>query len=230
VVRASSRRELFPRHVTIVLGRAATVPVATLGTLFAALGHAAGISVPASAAVGAFGGAASLLIHELGHALAARRTHAQPRSIALTWLGAATRLDGKYATGREQARVAIAGPAASFTLAVALGSWAAALPLSREARLLALLLAALNAVIAILNLAPVSPLDGYKLVVGLVWMVRGSEAAARRIVDRFVAGWALVEVLGALALAVEKPVLGLTVATLTGCMLVQKAIVAHAHH
>jgi Zn-dependent protease len=144
----------------------------------------------------------------------------------LTWLGASTRLDGRYATGREQARVAIAGPVASFMLAVALVSWAAALPLSRETRALVLLLAGFNAVIAVLNLVPVSPLDGYKLVVGFVWMVRGSEGAARRFVDRVVAGWALVEVLGALVLAFERPVLGLTVAVLAAGMLGQKVLVA----
>jgi hypothetical protein len=58
-------------------------------------------------------------------------------------------------------------------------------------------------------------------------MVRGSEVAARRAVDRFVACRTLVEALGALVLAVEKPVLGLAVAAVAGLLLAQKALVAH---
>jgi Zn-dependent protease len=215
------------RSVRLTLERSSVVPVLGLGAVFALTGSRAGVEPLAAAAVGALGGTLSLLVHELGHVRAIRRTSsARPFAISLTWLGAATRVAGRYETGWEQARVALAGPTASFTLALALTAWTAALPLPHAGKLLVLLLAAFNAALGVLNLAPVSPLDGYKLLVGLAWIVRGSEAKARRMVGRLVAGWAALELVGAAVLAVEKPVLGLVVAALVAAMLGQKKLLA----
>jgi Zn-dependent protease len=215
------------RSVRLTLERSSVVPVLALGAVFGLMGSRAGVEPLVAGSAGALGGSLSLLVHELGHVRAIRRTSsARPFAISLTWLGACTRVAGRYETGWEQARVALAGPAASFTLAVALTAWTAALPLPRSGRVLVLLLAAFNAALGVLNLAPVSPLDGYKLLVGLVWLIRGSEAKARRVVDRVVAGWAALELVGAGVLAIEKPVLGLAVAALAAGMLGQKKLLA----
>src|SRR5207253_5785949 len=112
--------------------------------------------------VGALGGTTSLLIHELGHVRAARRVSGLcPVSVSLIWLGAATRLEGAYASGRDQARVAIAGPATSFGLALML-SPALFTPSPKTAKGLLLTLVLLNVAIGLLSLIPANPLDGYK--------------------------------------------------------------------
>lgn len=59
---------------------------------------------------------ASLLAHELAHALAARHEGIRVDGITLWLLGGATRLDGEPATARADLGVAAAGPATSLFL------------------------------------------------------------------------------------------------------------------
>ena len=62
--------------------------------------------------------------------------------------------------------------------------------------------------IAVVSQLPVHPLDGHKLLVGLVWRASGSESRARSLVRRAGKAWLGVEALGCLVLLVEKPALG----------------------
>jgi hypothetical protein len=107
--------------VPVRIGAGGFAPVLLLAGLFALFGYELGVPVAMAALVGGIGGTASLLIHEFGHVHAARRSAGiQSAAVSLIWLGAATRFEGKYSSGREQARVAIAGPQASFVLALSL--------------------------------------------------------------------------------------------------------------
>jgi len=217
-----------PPPVRLSVGRGALAPVLLLGAAFAWVGARGGLPVATAAVLGAVGGTASLLVHELGHVRAARKpAGVRPVSVTLTWLGAATRLEGEYASGGEQARVAIAGPAASFAVAVLLTLSLYLLPLSLGVKALVLLLAFFNVAIAVLNLVPASPLDGYKLVVGLLWSRLGSEAAARRLVRRLALVATALEVPGAALLTVERPLLGATVIALAAGHFGQKLLAAH---
>jgi Zn-dependent protease len=72
-------------------------------------------------------------------------------------------------------------------------------------------LAALNVGIGVLSLIPANPLDGYKLIVGILWSVLGSEAAARRLIRLVAMPWVVVEVVGTGVLLVERPFLASTV-------------------
>jgi len=216
-----------PPPVRLSIGRSAFGPVLLLGTLFAWVGASAGFPVAAAAVLGAVGGTASLLVHELGHVRAARKpAGVRPVSVTLTWLGAATRLEGAYASGGEQARVAIAGPTASFAAAILLVLSLYLLPVSLGLKALVLLLAFFNVAIGVLNLIPASPLDGYKLVVGLLWSTLGSEAAARRLVRRLALTLAALELPGAAFLTVEKPLLGTAVIALAAAHYGQKLLAA----
>jgi Zn-dependent protease len=195
--------------VPIVVGKGSLVPIAMLAALFAVYASAAPTPlVLAAAALGGIGGAASLLVHELGHVGAARRLRGvRAVRVSLLWVGAATKFEGAYRSGRDQARVALAGPAASFGLA-ALLLLGALMPLPHPVQLGLFGLAILNFGIAVVSLLPVHPLDGHKLVVGLLWRVSGSERRARNVIRRVGRAWLAAEALGCLALAVERPAVG----------------------
>src|ERR1051326_3844364 len=161
---------LVRRPIPVTLGWTSGVPVVLFALLFAAFSRHAGTSTIVSATLaGALGGAASLIVHELGHVGAARRTAGvEPLKVSLIGLGAATYLSGTYRSGRDQIRVALGGPLASFLLAVPF-TLAMALPLPAPDRFTVFLLALLNVGIGVISMLPINPLDGYKLLVGLVW-------------------------------------------------------------
>jgi Zn-dependent protease len=199
---------LFRQPVPVTIGPGGPFLMLAFGALFAAFAAGVGLPIPAAAVLGAVGGTVSLIVHELGHVRAAAKlTGIQPIGISVIWLGAATRLEGTYASGRDQARVAIAGPRASLGLALVISPlmFTPIPPLARE---LLLTLVLLNLAIATLNLIPVSPLDGYKVIVGLVWSMIGTESAARRLIRRVGSAWMLVELAGVCVLLATRPLVG----------------------
>jgi Zn-dependent protease len=219
---------LFRQPVPVTIGRGGPFLVLAFGALFAAFAAGIGLPIPAAAALGAVGGTASLIVHELGHVRAASKlTGIQPVGISVIWIGAATRLEGAYASGKDQARVAIAGPRASLGLAlvITLFMFTPIPPLARE---LLLTLVFLNLAIAALNLIPVNPLDGYKVMVGLLWSMIGTESAARRLIRRVASAWMLVEFAGAFLLLVTRPVLGSATLLMGASLYGQKLFVRRA--
>jgi Zn-dependent protease len=196
--------------VPIVLTRGGLVPITVLAVSFAAYSVGARpLLVVGAAALGGLGGALSLIVHELGHVRAARRLQgARAARVSLTWLGAVTQFEGAYRSGREQARVALGGPAASFAFAVVL-ILGIALPMPRALQYGCFGLALLNVAIGVLTLIPVHPLDGHNLIVGLVWCVVGTEARARRIVRRVGLCCVALDVSATGFVLVEKPLIGL---------------------
>jgi Zn-dependent protease len=98
------------------------------------------------------------------------------------------------------------------------------LPMSPQVRELLLLLAFLNAALGLLNLVPAYPLDGYKVVAGLLWAATGSEREARLILRRIGIGWAALEAPAALLLLVEKPPVGGLALMVGSTLLMQKRL------
>jgi Zn-dependent protease len=194
-----------------------------LAVVFALLSSGAPmLLVLGAAALGGLGGAASLIVHELGHVGAARRlTGVKPVRISLLWFGAGTSFEGAYRCGRDQARVAIAGPAASLAFAVPLVA-SALLPSPRPVQFAIFGLALLNVAIAVVSLLPVYPLDGHKLVVGVLWRVSGSEQRATAIACRTGKGWLALGGIGCAVLAVERPAIAGLAVTLGAALSVQK--------
>jgi len=213
------------RHpVPIVASKGALVPMAMLAAVFAVYSSgAATLLVLGAAALGAVGGAGSLIVHELGHVRAARRLKGvTPVRVSLLWLGAGTKFEGAYRSGRDQARVALAGPAASFGLAVVL-LVAAFMPIfPRPAQYGLFGLALLNLTIAVVSLIPVHPLDGHKVLVALFWRLSGSERRARSILRRAGKTWLVVEGIACVALVVEKPLFGGCVVAVGAAIYLQK--------
>ncbi len=129
---------------------------------------------------------ASLLVHELAHALVARREGHAVEGITLWLLGGVARISGDARTPGAEARIAGVGPLASFVLAGALGLLAAGLSLPPTGDLVSLTqavvgwLAVVNIILALFNLLPGAPLDGGRIARAVLWRWRGDKLQATR--------------------------------------------------
>jgi Zn-dependent protease len=202
------------------------VPIGVFALIFVAFSGGSKPSVLAAAALlGGVGGIVSLIVHELGHVCVAKRlAGVRPEKVSVMSLGAAAHLEGSYRNGREQARIALGGPGASFAFALALAV-PIFLPAPTGLKVGALGLALLNLGIGGLSLLPVHPLDGHKVVVGLVWWAVGSEERARRIIKRVGTGLLAVDLSFAVLLLAERPVIGATVIAVAAVANGQKRLV-----
>jgi Zn-dependent protease len=153
----------------------------------------------ALAVAGALGYFASLIVHELGHALVARRLGIPIAGIDLWFFGGLARMRREPQTAAQELKVAAAGPALTFAvlvlfaLAFELAASNAELTqamLTREGTTvgpaLALLgwLALINALVLVFNLLPAFPLDGGRIARALIWWRtkdrhRGTRATGR---------------------------------------------------
>jgi Zn-dependent protease len=177
---------------------------------------------PAMALAASAGGAllffASVLAHELSHALVARAYGIPVRHITLFLFGGVASIAGESPSPRAEILIAGAGPVASAVLATlftaagvlmagdALSATSAADLATSLGRLdplptVLLLLGSSNASVALFNLVPGFPLDGGRVLRALLWKVSGDLRSATRyaaLVGQCVA-WALV-MAGALSL------------------------------
>jgi len=126
----------------------------------------------------------TVLLHELGHALAARRYRVGVKRITLEILGGFTELEGDAPTPRAEAVIALAGPGVSVLLAVASGAF---LPVTDRDSLIGQLvfqLAFTNGLVAVFNALPGLPLDGGRALRAGVWRLTRDPDRAD-----VVAGW-----------------------------------------
>ncbi|WP_374225659.1 M50 family metallopeptidase [Micromonospora sp. C31] len=124
----------------------------------------------------------SVLLHELGHALTARRYGIGVRGITLELLGGYTEMDRDAPTPRIDLLVSLAGPAVSAVLGVLAVAATLALPDRTLANQLAFQLAVSNVIVALFNSLPGLPLDGGRALRAAVWALtqdrhRGTEVA-----------------------------------------------------
>jgi Zn-dependent protease len=138
---------------------------------------------------------ASVLIHELAHALVARMEGIKIYDIQLHIFGGWARLVNEPRTALAELRVAVAGPAASFLLALFFWIWLfivqefGARTLSTRAAAAAFLyLAMANLMLAMFNLLPGLPLDGGRAVRAILWHRRGDILSATRTTKRMGVG------------------------------------------
>jgi Zn-dependent protease len=142
---------------------------------------------------------ASLIVHELGHAIAARREGIQVNRIELFLFGGTTYMSRESRTPGEEFRIAVAGPLGTLLFVlICLGVDIALVGTHRlvHAALLdgtvqitpALLalswLLLMNILILAFNLVPAYPLDGGRIARALIWRItsdklRGTRTAAR---------------------------------------------------
>ncbi len=122
----------------------------------------------------------SILLHELGHALVARRYGVEIEEIDLWLLGGVARMSGYPRHALDELRFAIAGPAVTLAIAALFGAVALALPGSAPQWLTAVVAyqATINAMILVFNLLPAFPLDGGRVARALLWWRRGDISSA----------------------------------------------------
>lgn len=127
---------------------------------------------------------AGVLVHEVAHAVVARRAKMHVDGITLWFMGGLTRVDGDSRSPVVEFLIAVVGPAASGALggiswglsSLAQGSgWALAAGSLRW-------LGVINILLGLFNLVPASPLDGGKVLHGLLWSVTKNRWLSTRIV------------------------------------------------
>ncbi|HEU4422011.1 MAG TPA: site-2 protease family protein [Pilimelia sp.] len=129
---------------------------------------------------------ASLLAHELAHAVVARHYGVRVERVTLWLLGGVAELSGQPDRPRQDLRIAAVGPLTSlaaagvfFTAAVATAGW-----LPPVAVVAVAWLAWINVVLAVFNLLPAAPLDGGRVLRALLWRHWGDQVRAQLVAAR----------------------------------------------
>lgn len=166
---------------------------------------------------------ASVFLHELAHALVARRVGVPVHELAVTLLGGHTRMGAAAPSPASSALVAVAGPVVNLALGAL--AWLLAGPATPgSVAWLVLSSAALaNLFVGAFNLVPGLPLDGGRVLEALVWRltgdrVRGTVVAggAGRVVAVGLLAWVLVR---PLVLGVQVSLVSVVWAALVGAFL-----------
>jgi Zn-dependent protease len=149
---------------------------------------------------------ASLIVHELGHALVARREGIEVTRIELLLFGGITQMSRDAATPGEDFRIAAAGPAATLAfvifclvldlIVVGPHRLLHAAELDSTVRITPVLLALSwlllwNVLLLAFNLVPAFPLDGGRIARSVVWRVTGSKQRGTRLSARLGQGFAV---------------------------------------
>lgn len=118
-------------------------------------------------AVGLF---ASVLLHELAHVFYALRTGGQVRSITLMIVGGVSEVTELPRRHRDEVLMALVGPVMSLVLGVGLLALVALLPgsLGFTPRFAVTYLGGLNILLGLFNLLPAFPMDGGRILRGLL--------------------------------------------------------------
>ena len=126
---------------------------------------------------------ASILAHEAGHAIVAKRNGISTKEIRLSLFGGVAALERGAPTPAVEMKVAFAGPGVNLVIgAIGLGG---VVVLDRSGvdavAIDALLwLSAINLFLGALNLVPALPLDGGRILTGFLWRRRGDRGSAVR--------------------------------------------------
>jgi Zn-dependent protease len=120
----------------------------------------------------------TVLLHELGHAAAARRYRVGVRGITLDLLGGYTEMGSEAQTPRAEATIALAGPAVSLVLAAVGGALLGVAGRHGIAGALLFQLTATNVLVGVFNALPGLPLDGGRALRAAVWRLTHDQLRA----------------------------------------------------
>lgn len=130
---------------------------------------------------------ASLLAHELAHALVARRSGVQVRSITLWMLGGVTDMADEPPTAAADFKIAMAGPATSLVLGGIFYGAGAAIHAAAGPEMVvaaAVWLGVENGFLGVFNLLPGAPLDGGRVLRAILWRRHGDRERAEQAAGR----------------------------------------------
>jgi Zn-dependent protease/CBS domain-containing protein len=134
----------------------------------------------AMAIVATFFFVVSLLLHELGHALRARREGIEIEGITLWLFGGVARFKGTFPTAVAEFRVAIAGPLVSLLLGVLFVLIALINGLPESVDGVVSWLGYINLSLLVFNMIPAPPLDGGRVLHSALWRFKGDFVWATR--------------------------------------------------
>ena len=123
---------------------------------------------------------ASVVVHELSHAIVARRLGIPVGNITLFLFGGVASILREPGTPSDELKVAAAGPAASVVISIVCTFIEALLPYGWWKDLF-YALAWSNAALAVFNLLPAFPSDGGRIFRAIVWHFRNSQARATQV-------------------------------------------------
>ncbi|MEA5566162.1 site-2 protease family protein [Anabaena sp. UHCC 0399] len=121
---------------------------------------------------------ASVLMHELGHSLAARSQGIKVNSITLFMFGGIAAIEEESKTPGKAFQVAIAGPLVSIGLFFLLQLGSNVVPDTSPISMMVGDLARINLVVALFNLIPGLPLDGGQVLKAALWQITGNRFQA----------------------------------------------------
>lgn len=145
----------------------------------------------------------SVLLHELGHALMARKLGIPIIDIVLTPICGLARLERSPASPWDEVRVALAGPLGNLLIAIALGAvlWFRKVAFTWDPGVIGgsilLTLFWINLCLCVINLLPIFPMDGGRIFRALLAMVtnnaKATALAARlgQLLSVLVIGWGI---------------------------------------
>ncbi len=150
---------------------------------------------------------ASLIVHELGHAIVARRQGIEVKNIQLFLFGGLTQMSRDAASPGEEFKIAAAGPAATALMVVVFAVidlaivgphrlWHAFL-LDNDIQVTPVLLSLswlllMNLIVLIFNLVPAFPLDGGRIARAIVWKTTGDKRKGTRVAAQMGQGFAII--------------------------------------
>jgi Zn-dependent protease/CBS domain-containing protein len=139
---------------------------------------------------------ASVLTHEMSHAMVARRRGIPINNITLFIFGGVAQMEDEPGTPRDEFQMAIAGPLASLGIAAIFFALAViAARLSSPLFVVSFVyLSFINAALAVFNLVPAFPLDGGRVFRAALWGWTGSLRRSTQIaaVGGQIFGWLLI--------------------------------------
>jgi Zn-dependent protease len=124
---------------------------------------------------------ASILLHELGHAVQARRDGMEIDGITLWLFGGVARFAGMFPSAGAEFRIAVAGPAVSLILGGAFVGAAFVPWLPEPVGAVSAWLGFINLALLAFNLLPALPLDGGRMLRAGLWRWKGDLRSATRL-------------------------------------------------
>jgi len=149
-----------------------------------------------TAVAAALGFFASILLHELGHALAARREGIEVSGIDLFFFGGVMKMSSDTRSPGQEFRVAVAGPLVTFLIIVVVAlvstvlfGWTAFVDLATLENVGGAsafdqwlsFLGSMNVLLLVFNLIPAFPLDGGRIARAAVWKITRDRNQATKV-------------------------------------------------
>jgi Zn-dependent protease len=127
----------------------------------------------------ALGLGVSIMAHEFGHSLMARKYGFRTRKITLSMIGGCAEMEAIPKVPSQEIMVAVAGPGVSFVLSAGFFGFACLSCVFKPVMAVFVYLSVINAILAIFNLLPGFPMDGGRVLRAWLSRKRSRQDATR---------------------------------------------------